>query len=62
QSAHSLIFLERKTSSPAAPPPSFSERTYKRTSPNKSTAQIRKTQKNIQITESKREFEICRIN
>lgn len=45
QPAHSLIYLERKTSSPAAPPPSFSERTYKRTPPNKSTGQIRKTQK-----------------
>ncbi|MFK3691466.1 hypothetical protein ACI2J4_14495, partial [Agrobacterium tumefaciens] len=27
---------------PAAPPPSFSERTYRRTTPNKSTHQIRK--------------------
>ena len=40
-----LIYLERKTSSPAAPPPSFSERTYKRTTPNKSTAQITKNKK-----------------
>ncbi|WP_210165006.1 hypothetical protein, partial [Agrobacterium sp. UNC420CL41Cvi] len=32
-----LISLERKSSSPAAPPPSFSERTYKSTPSNKST-------------------------
>ncbi|MFK3777870.1 hypothetical protein, partial [Agrobacterium sp. NPDC089420] len=36
------IYLERKSSSPAAPPPSFSERTYKSTEPNKSTHRIRK--------------------
>ncbi|WP_207106197.1 hypothetical protein, partial [Agrobacterium fabrum] len=56
-----LISLERKTSSPAAPPPSFSERTYKRSPSNKSTAQIRKTQKNIQITEYKREFRFSAV-
>ncbi|WP_209689345.1 hypothetical protein, partial [Agrobacterium tumefaciens] len=39
-----LISLERKSSSPAAPPPSFSERTYKSTPPNKSTQQYQKNQ------------------
>ncbi|WP_158662939.1 hypothetical protein [Agrobacterium tumefaciens] len=37
-----LISSERKSPSPAAPPPSFSERAYKSTQPNKSTQQYQK--------------------
>ncbi|WP_210206049.1 hypothetical protein, partial [Rhizobium sp. UGM030330-04] len=44
-----LISLERKSSSPAAPPPSFSERTYKSITSNKSTAQITKNKKIRQV-------------
>jgi hypothetical protein len=49
-----LIYLERKTSSPAAPPPSFSERTYKRTPPNKSTAENANSKKISQAIDNKR--------
>ncbi|MFA7414647.1 MAG: hypothetical protein WC048_09190, partial [Rhizobium sp.] len=38
-------FPERKPSSPAAPPPSFSERTYKSTRTNKSTNNFQKSEK-----------------
>ena len=38
-------FPERKPSSPAAPPPSFSERTYKSTHTNKSTNNFQKSEK-----------------
>ncbi|MBW8444263.1 MAG: hypothetical protein K0M49_01410, partial [Arenimonas sp.] len=54
-SANSKRFSqERKTSSPAAPPPSFSERGYKLTPGNKSTALFAVFQKIIQWHEIKR--------
>jgi hypothetical protein len=57
-----MISLERKTSSPAAPPPSFSERTYKRSPSNKSTHQNTNSKKNIQSIDFKGEFEISHTN
>ncbi|WP_206744035.1 hypothetical protein, partial [Agrobacterium tumefaciens] len=57
-----MISLERKTSSPAAPPPSFSERTYKRSPSNKSTHQNTNSKKNIQSIDFKGDFEISHTN